>query len=108
MEETGETGPYRAISEGCEACDNLADAVERYYAAGGSVSWDGWKVLRVRPYDRLIKGSYLMSVDATPTVYRESSSGPKKRLAGGRTDYVFKLKRKGTSWVVTDKDRLVS
>lgn len=107
METSGDTTLYRAVSDGCEGCDNLADTVERYYAAGGYIEWNGWEVLSVRP-QRGRDDSFVMTVESTPTEYKESAGGPIKRLSGGQSQYVFELREEGASWVVLDKDELVS
>ncbi|WP_148615534.1 hypothetical protein [Nocardioides rubriscoriae] len=107
MQNSGDTQPYRAISDGCVGCDSLADAVDAYYAAGGAIRWSGWKVLSIRSYDRS-RNAFLLVVDSTPTVYREAANAPEKRLPGGQSKYVLELERKGDSWLVTDKNKLIS
>ena len=106
MENSGETAGYRALSDDCEGCDKLATTVETYYEAGGSISWDGWDILRVAPFDRT-RGEYLVSVESAPTRYRTSRGGPIQRLTGGPAEWVIQLRKEGASWVVTDKDELV-
>lgn len=106
MQNSGDTSAYRALSDGCEGCDSLAAIVEGYYAAGGSVSWGGWKILRITRFDPSQR-EYKVTVDSAVTTYVPAAGEPPKRLTGGPADWIVELRREGTSWVVTDKDRLV-
>lgn len=107
MQNSGDSQAYRAVSAGCEGCDNLADLVDRYYSAGGSISWEGWKVRTFRRYD-VRSGAYLLVVNSAPTVYTEAANEPEQRLQGGVSQYVFDLRRDGLTWLVIDKNKLVS
>lgn len=108
MQNTGDTRAYRTLSSDCEGCDSLASAIEGYYGDGGSVTWGGWTILSVRNYDPKVKNSYLVSVRSGPTTLRESRGAAPQRLTGGAKKYVIELRREGASWVVLDKDELVS
>jgi hypothetical protein len=50
MENTGKTGPYLAMSQGCESCTQLANDVSNFYSAGGYVRWDGWQIVSIKHY----------------------------------------------------------
>lgn len=106
MQNSGDTAAYRALSDNCIGCDSLAATVEQYYGAGGSITWGGWRITRIRRFDPS-QIEYQVSVDSAPTRYREVSGGPLKRLTGGPAEWVIELRKEGQSWVVTDKDELI-
>jgi hypothetical protein len=86
MFNTGDTAVYRAITEGCVPCKQTADDVEKYYAAGGYVKTKGSRIDSIKRAGR--DGGnpvFVVRRTAEPTRYRESKTGPVKRLAGGRT-----------------------
>lgn len=41
MQQTGRTGPYLALSQGCKACRDFATQVKDVYSSGGSVDFEG-------------------------------------------------------------------
>ncbi|RYC05854.1 hypothetical protein [Nocardioides zhouii] len=102
MENTGKTADYRGLSSGCKACTDLADLVEGWYAAGGFINWDGWRIQSVKP--RGDSGNeFVVKVRSSPTRYKESKSGPLKTFDGGPGAHLLVLESQGASWVVTRK-----
>jgi hypothetical protein len=102
MQNTGETAGFRALSDGCQACIDVATTVERYYAAGGFVRTDGWKFRslscgasggsRTECTGRMLN---------SPTVYAESGSSPEQRLPGGPFVEVFDLHKTADGWLMS-------
>jgi hypothetical protein len=109
MENTGKTGPYQAISEGCHSCTQLANDVSGFYAAGGYVRWGGWQIVSIRPYSKNGSGrAFAMTARAATTNYKESASGELKKLHGGLATDVVSLRRTGHSWQVVGFTKLGS
>lgn len=105
MENTGETSEYRSLSDGCRACADLADLVEKYYAAGGYVEWSGWDIRSIKP-----RGNsdlvYVVKVQSAPTRYAEKAGGKEKGFEGGPGEHLITLEAVGASWVVADKSEV--
>jgi hypothetical protein len=104
MQNTGDAAEYRTLSRPCSACQDFADLVEGFYKRGGFVKTLGWKVLALKsvPGSTRRTPTYLVTVDSRPTTYKESKSGPTKRLPGEQTAYRVSLRAVSTSWLVTD------
>ena len=102
MENTGDTSEYRELSVGCKACSDLADLVEKWYAAGGFIKWGGWKILAVEARDGS-DAEYVVRVRSSPTKYKESAKGAVKRFDGGPGAHMIVLRPRAESWVVTRK-----
>jgi hypothetical protein len=102
MENSGETKAYRSLSRGCQACDGLADQVERIYSAGGYIDTDGWTILstRVSKADNDGRISVRLVIDSAPTEYVEEAGAPIKRLNGGRQTHLVTLSPREQSWNV--------
>ena len=86
MLNTGDTAEYLAISKGCVPCEKTAQRVERFYARGGYVKTKGSRIdsiKRAGTFDG--NPAFEVRDTAQPTEYRESKSGPIKRLEGGRS-----------------------
>jgi hypothetical protein len=106
MENTGNTTEYLQLSSACKACTGLADIIQEYYKAGGSVRWEGWTIRTIQQEPGAGKNAYAVSVTSAPTRYKESAKGPIKRLDGGRSTHLLRLRRSGNSWVVLEKAEL--
>ena len=102
MENTGDTTEYREMSVGCRACTDLADLVEKWYAAGGFIKWGGWKILAIEVRDDSA-AEYVVRVRSSPTKYKESAKGPVQTFDGGPGAHLLRLRSRGESWVVTRK-----
>jgi hypothetical protein len=98
----GDTGPYRAMTRGCDSCDAFANTVDRIYKAGGYIDFGGTQVLSI---SRRAGHSYDYFVDAGATSYRETAHGPLKRLPGGHSKLGVDLTRSSRGWLVTDSYR---
>jgi len=107
MENTGKTAAYLSMSRQCRACRQLASDIRAFYAAGGFAKWGGWRILSVTP-----AGShggnevYDVKVESRPTNYRESSTSPTRRLAGGPATHQLVMKPHGSSWVLIQKAQI--
>jgi hypothetical protein len=109
MENTGNTRAYLSMSQGCSACSKLANEVARFYAAGGYIDWGGWRITGIRVNSR--NGheiTYAVRNRSLPTSYRESSSGPEKRLPGGVSTELLALERTTRGWQMRSKAELAS
>jgi hypothetical protein len=108
MENTGRTTLYARMTPGCAACASLIKDVKRFYSAGGFIRWGGLRVISIRRSHDNPDGTttYVVQTDSTPTKYRESSSGPVRRIKGGLTKEQVSLKRIGGELVVVARARL--
>jgi hypothetical protein len=103
---SGETAAFLAMGPQCADCRETAAAVDRIYSAGGTVQWDGWKVLNIEVRGSPRQNAFRFRVDSAPTRYRESPDGPWKTLDGGQSDQLIVLQPVGESWAVTQSKDL--
>jgi hypothetical protein len=109
MENTGDTGPYLAMSRGCQACQKLATQIHGFYQAGGYVHWGGWRILTIEVNSR--QGhttTYAVRNRSLPTTYRESASGGLKHLSGGVTTELLSITPSRDTWNLHSKAELAS
>jgi hypothetical protein len=107
MENTGVTGPYLTLSDGCRACSTLAQTVARYYEAGGFIRWSGWTIRTIQKYPTSGDGvAFAVHSDSAPTTYKESSGQAVRHLKGGSITYVLQLKPANSSFRVSSKAQL--
>lgn len=104
MKASGDGKALLALTRDCDPCERLVATVEGFYAAGGYVTTDGWSVSSVRraPSQNQRRPVYIVDVVSSPTEYRESASGPIKRLPGGPARYRFSLLKQSSTFLVTD------
>ena len=103
---TGDTQAFLALGPDCDDCKDIAATVDRIYSAGGTVQWDGWRILELAPRGRPTANAYRFVVKSAPTRYRESSSSPWKTLEGGRGVQLIVLESAGSSWRVVESKEL--
>ena len=84
MLNSGETGPYREITEGCAACTSAADDMERIYSNGGFVKTKGVSIDRV---EHLNGTNYLVWGYGNVTTYKERAGGKLRTIPAGRIHY---------------------
>jgi hypothetical protein len=106
MFETGDTEAFLAMGPDCDDCKNIAATADRIYDAGGEVRWDGWTILELARKGKPSSHTYRFVVESAPTRYRESPSGPWKRLDGGRVVQLIVLEPVETSWHVLESREL--
>jgi hypothetical protein len=109
MQNTGETAPFREMSDHCHDCLDLANRVDSIYRAGGYIHTEGWSVGKVAIVSQT--GARLlinMHVVSKPTAYRESSNGPRKSYPGGPATYQLGVAKSADSWMVTSLGQLAS
>lgn len=99
MQNTGETDAFRAMTPGCEPCENLAERVTQYYANGGFIQIESQEVSQVRPLSRR---EFSVMVNAATTTYKESVDSKRVTLPGGRNEFRVFLRQSGRGWLVTD------
>lgn len=97
---SGETAAFLAMGPECADCRETAATVDRIYGAGGTVEWDGWKVLNIEVRGSPGQNAFRFRVDSAPTRYRESPDGAWKTLGGGQSDQLIVLQPAGESWTV--------
>jgi hypothetical protein len=102
MQNTGETAKYRKLSSLCRPCIEVADQVERYYAAGGYVKTEGWTIKSLSTEGSAKSQLVRLAVVSTPTEVVEAKGKPVIRLEGGEGTYLLSLKARGPSWVLDD------
>ena len=95
MQRTGDTKQFRSITVGCESCREFDVAVERIYADGGRINYDGTKLVTVR---RVYGATYDVKVIESPTTYTDSATGPTHRLNGGAVTYRLRLRQGVSGW----------
>jgi hypothetical protein len=106
MENSGDTTEYMRLSARCDSCKALAETIEGYYGAGGSVHWAGWTIHAINGESGSGRNAYSVDVTSGPTRYKESASAPTKRLQGGKSTHLIRLAKSGASWVVVEKTEL--
>ncbi|MEU4418677.1 DUF6318 family protein [Nocardia salmonicida] len=105
---TGDASPYRALTSNCDACDGFADALEKIYAEGGSVSTEGMKVTSLS-----LTGSgdatrtYKLNAVLAPTVVKDADGRTTKTFDGGPAFYLLELRREpNAAWRVISYGKL--
>ncbi len=105
---TGRASEYRALtSAGCRTCKSLLTRVRTIYSAGGSIETEGWSV--EGPMDVSGGGktrSVRLQVVSAPTTLVESAGADPQELGGGPSTQVFKLRRAGSTWTVTEYNQV--
>jgi hypothetical protein len=102
MQNTGDTARYRELSSLCRPCNEVADQVESYYAAGGYVKTAGWTIKSLSTAGSAKSQLVRLAVVSAPTEVVEAKGKPVTRLAGGEGTYLLSLKGRGLSWVLAD------
>ena len=103
MQNTGDTKEYRKLAPKCRPCNEVADQVEAYYAAGGYVKTDGWSINRASTKSTDEESAAVtIDVNSAATEVVEAKGRPAQHLQGGKGTYLLTLKAAGSSWVVTD------
>lgn len=81
---TGDTAAYLKLAANCEPCARLAGQIGGFYANGGWVKTTVWRVSRFeRDGGSNQRPIFRVDTLSDPTRYRETKSGPVKRLEGG-------------------------
>jgi hypothetical protein len=103
MQNSGDTEEYRKLAPNCRPCNEVADQVEGYYAAGGYVKTDGWTINSASTQSTNEQSAAVtIDVDSAPTEVVEAKGRPVQHLEGGKGKYLITLKADGSSWLVTD------
>jgi len=108
MQNTGVSDAYRAMTQGCEACDSMAVLVECYYQAGGYVRLKPWRIVSVKPFPERGPTAYAAVVQASVTRFKESSSDQEETFPGGRSTYLYEVESDGPDLKVTYTSELAS
>jgi hypothetical protein len=104
MELDGDTAPFRWLSdEGCEACTAFADSVDRTYANGGYIRYDGTTIRWIK---RQAARVYDVRVASGPTDYKESTAGPIKHFHGGTVTMRLTVQWTANGWLVLESSQL--
>ncbi|RYB92477.1 hypothetical protein EUA06_05880 [Nocardioides glacieisoli] len=103
---TGDTERFLSLGPDCDDCKRIAETVDGIYDGGGSVEWDGWKILNLAPRGAPSANAFRFVVRSAPTRYRETANGPWKQLEGGRGVQLIVLKPVDSSWQVLESKEL--
>jgi hypothetical protein len=107
MENTGNTATYLRLSSQCRSCRQLASDVAKFYAAGGFVKWQGWRIISIKPYANSAKHNvYAMRAQSAPTIYQQASTSAKQRLPGGVATDLVTISRTPSGWRVAGFTKL--
>lgn len=107
MQQTGDTAPYRELSDGCESCDRLADRVDDFYAAGGWIRWKGNVIQGMKRWGvQDGQSTWEVATVSAPTRYKESADAPVQRLPGGPNKALVVIHRTNGEWRVVDSSNL--
>lgn len=103
---TGETEPFLALGPDCDDCKDIAETVDQIYGGGGTVKWDGWKILEIAPRGNPSAHAYRFVVQSAPTRYRESPTSAWQNLKGGRGVQLIVLRPADGTWLVIESKEL--
>lgn len=99
---TGHTETFRSMSVQCQPCDAVADRIEKIYAKGGQINFEGSTVSDIRPHQGTADfRRFRFRVVTGPTEYRERAGGPLKSLPGDDLTYDMTLLKVEGEWRVT-------
>lgn len=83
MFDSGNTDNFRALSQRCIGCNQLADEIDKIYRDGGYVRSRGWDVVSLELLKRVSHGTVFdLVVDSAPQVYKTSRNGSVMRYPG--------------------------
>ncbi|GAA4119946.1 hypothetical protein GCM10022215_22960 [Nocardioides fonticola] len=104
---TGDTGPYRAVSKGCESCASTAGAIDRFYNAGGYVKGGGASVESLKRVSS-VPGTavYVVDVSYEATDFKKSATSKPDHLDGGPVRFKLTLEH-GRAWNLSEFTQLV-
>ncbi len=104
MINTGRTEEYRAITQGCEACERLATRVEEIYARGGYAKTAGWVIdsLRQGPRGDDSLRRFVVRTTASSTELRSSAESELERLPGGRITHQITIRPIRNQWRIAE------
>ncbi|WP_137293564.1 hypothetical protein [Nocardioides dongxiaopingii] len=101
MQSSGDSGPYRALTQNCRSCDNLADSVDGVYADGGTVEISPGSVHNLQILSRR-KGTLVIEYDLRigPTVIFDRDGEVTQEFAGGVSQFQLNIRRQEGTWRV--------
>jgi hypothetical protein len=104
MLNSGRTAAYLALSESCAECRALAQTVHGFYAAGGYVHTDGWRIDSVKgPPSAEDVGLYAVHVHTAPESIKEASARAVEHIPGRSVTYLLGVRRTSGSYGVTSR-----
>ena len=107
MQNSGDTSAYREATPDCATCTVFADRVDRIYANGGSISFDGQTVTQIQKFAANNEvAKFDVSIDAGPTEFRENAQAAVATLPGGPTLFRVTIRKAGSTWTLLEADRL--
>jgi hypothetical protein len=99
MQNSGETGTFLSLSDGCDACERFAADVEGVYKAGGFIRIKSEVVRRVEPVGG---DAFEVTVVASPTTFRETAGSKPGSFPGGPNTYRVTVVERAGQWRVAD------
>ncbi|MGL5826900.1 MAG: hypothetical protein ACRCYU_19130 [Nocardioides sp.] len=105
---TGDTKVYRAITRDCVPCQAFAKDLELFYAKGGYAKTGKSRIDSIKRDGSTSLGSvFKVWETAPPTKYKESKTGPVKRLSGGKIGTeVTVIQEQFAGWLIVDALKL--
>ncbi len=101
MQNSGDTAPYLALTRGCKSCNDVAAIVDRYYAKGGFIRFEGTEIIRIKNTgtSRDIR-QFDVARRFGQTEFATGAGKRTQRYPGGSDRIRITIKREGASWVV--------
>jgi hypothetical protein len=103
METTGRTAPYLAANSDCPTCRTLAHFVKGYYAAGGFIRWDGYRIRSMAFTPSAGGGIVTVRAQSAPQDIRTSSAERVHHFRARHTTLYVRVVSKAGSYTVTSR-----
>lgn len=98
MQETGKTEAFLKVAgPDCKSCRDFADSVAKIYKDGGHIAGGAETIVRL---ERESATQWVVTTEAEPTDYFESSDGPAKNFPGGKSKSRMYLASVDGRWIV--------
>ena len=95
----GDTTEYRKLTPQCEACQSFAYRVDEIYADGGSIEFEGARIVSIEFIDGSLNG-YQVQRDVPATTIRDAAGDVQDDFAGGREVINLYLKKTARGWLL--------
>ena len=106
---TGDTTQLQALAaSSCESCEAIATNIDTVYAAGGSITTDGWKLRSIAtvPLQSERRPIFDLAVFVSPETVVPKAGSEAQDFNGGKRPMTMYLAMAGSSWRVIRLDRV--